>query len=154
MRETDLRLKKENPEFYKRLQIRAVFKQIQAKFPPPTIREGILIEGNTENWKGLFALATTRLQIQGKMYSTGRILTWLYRDGNNMHPVLRMQRDSSCMVIHQDKYLINESIKEVYQRFAKAMCAPNIEEMQKQINLGRFVGAVSMPWKRGSAAII
>jgi hypothetical protein len=92
--------------------------------------------------------------VQGKLYAVTQYLTWLYRDFVT-HPVDRMLECSTVMVLHQDNFLIDDTLKEIALIFAKAVLAnqENQSDLEQNTGLLRHYFANNMPCERGSASI-
>ncbi|WP_068470870.1 hypothetical protein [Candidatus Protochlamydia phocaeensis] len=151
-------LKQNDLNLYKRLKMANLLLDLQKEFPSPLVKQGLKGEvqliGNEGNLKSFFALGTSRLLVNGKMYAMTQYLTWLYRDFQQP-PIDRMLKYSTVMVIHQDNFLIDETLQEIALLFANAvLCETNkLEDLQAASGLFRHYFANCMPTERGSASI-
>lgn len=114
------RLKESNIDGYKRMKMSCMFQMIQKNFPSPQTLSNngqSIVIGPEANRKSFFVLGTSRLKINGKAYAASQFLTWLYRDFSTS-PVVRMQKCSTTLLIHQDRFLIPETLQEISKYFA------------------------------------
>lgn len=150
--------KESAPELYKRFKMNTLILQIQHDFPSPKVTQlpggGHHIDGEEGNLKSFYVLGTARLMVGEKRFATTQYLTWLYRDFS-MHPADRMLRDSTIMVIHQDVFLMQETLQEIARIFAKAVLwdRQDLNDLKRQVGLFRAYFAHNMPCERGSAAM-
>lgn len=155
-------LKEKKPALYKRSKMGAMFLELNSEFPPPKkIQQpngtiiidpspaNLRLEGNL---KSFFMLATARISVKGKNYATTQFFTWLYRDLKT-DPVDRMLKHSKVILIHQDNFLIDDTLQETAKIFAKAVLAPDKDKFKIQANLFRYYFAQAMPCERGSSAM-
>ena len=149
-----LRLKKERPEWYQKLNMRRILDQLNIDFPSP-FQSGIC-EGNMGNLKNLYVIGTLRIQIEDKMYAISRYVTWLYTD-YSIDPVVRMMEHSKVYIVHQDTFLIDETLQEISRVFAKAVLwnkeKDSLKGLKETVALIRFLFAHCMPSSRGDGAI-
>lgn len=80
------------------------------------------------NMKSRYIHVVLRTSVNQKMYRMTDYLTWMYenwdwvnRKDPNHHPIQRMQERSICGVLHQDEFLIEETLNEVAVHFEKAI---------------------------------
>lgn len=148
-------LKEKTPAIYQQIKMLALFSQFMTEFPSPKVTPQpngtYKIDGVEGNLKSIWVLATARVSVKGKMYATTQYLTWLYRDFKT-HPVDRMLKYSTCMLIHQDNFLIADTLQEIARIFARVVLADDKKEFKTQVDLLRFYFAHNMPSERGSAA--
>lgn len=158
LRHCNKELKEKKPEIYKRCKMVTLMLDMQNNFPTPNkIHQSdgtIKIQGNIGNLKSFYLLGTVRLLVNDKMYAVSQYLTWLYRDFE-IHPVERMQRYSTMLVIHQDNFLLEDTLKEIGKLFVKAILwnKENLKDLKEATALFRYYFAHAMPFERGSAAI-
>jgi hypothetical protein len=152
------KMKEANLPLYKRMKMAAAFTEMQKNFPPPQKfpqKDGTCqFIGKEGNLKSFFVLATVRLRINEKMYAVTQYLTWLYRDFAT-HPIDRMLKDSTVIVLHQDNFLIDDTLQEIARLFAKALLSKegDFDELTRNVGLFRYYFASDMPCERGSSAI-
>lgn len=127
---------------YKRLKMFFVMKDLYIQFP-----------GKKSDW----VLVTTRCEIQGKMYALTQYVTWMYRTLRDDPVEFMTTRSDPTVVtlIHQDVFLIKETLKEIANLFKQAINwdKANIHDLQNIVALISYLFAHAMPFKRGSAAI-
>lgn len=135
-------IKEKSIEDYKRLKNIYVIKDIYSEFP-----------GRKSDW----ALFTNRCEINGKMYALTQYLTWLYRTFRDDPVDYMTTREDPTVVclIHQDVFLIKETLKDVGELFKQAIewDSGDIQDLINQVGLINYLFAHSMPFARGSAAI-
>jgi hypothetical protein len=111
---------------------------------------------NVDNRKSHWVLATSRLEIDGKMCALSQFLTYMHFDGIH-DPVEKMKGRSPITIIHQDLFLIEGSLKNISQIFEKAVLwNSNNEDLSiliDEVGLIRYIFANSMCCINGSAAI-
>lgn len=151
------KLKKEKPEVYKKARMRTLFFRLNKEFPSPQPimagRKLVRLIGNEDYLKSFYALGTARFLVNGKMYTSSQYIIWLYRDFQK-HPLRRMKECTTTMMIHQDNFLIPETLNEIAKRFAQSVMhqGENLKELKDRVGLFRFYFAANMPWARGSAS--
>jgi hypothetical protein len=148
------RFKERYPDVYKRIKMASYFNELQKNFPSPNPSDPLDLLMKEGNLKSFFALGTIRLEVEGKMYAVSQVLTWLYRDFKQ-HPIERMKKNSTVMILHQDVFLIDATLREIAKIFAQAVLCDKKElnELKSRIALFRYYFAHAMPFERGSAAI-
>ncbi|MEI8365721.1 MAG: hypothetical protein WCF65_04800 [Parachlamydiaceae bacterium] len=139
-----IKIKKQSPEIYQRLIRDSIRNKIYKT----------VIKGSKEYRH--FALGTLRAEVSGKMYALSKYMTWLdVVDG--VDPVKKMMTSSKVFVIHQDVFLIEETLKEVAKLFAHAMAwnpeVDTVEELKDRGAYFRFMFAQCTPSCRGDGAI-
>jgi Avirulence protein len=94
-----------------------------------------------------------QIEINGKIYPLSEQMVMTYQDGQK-DPIERM-KDSLVIVVHQDRYLIDETLQAIASIFEKVLQedASNIEKLKDQGALIRYLFAHAIPFIRGSAAI-
>lgn len=156
LREACKRLKLEHPALYQRIKISQAFRTINEDFPSPKViqEQGKAPQfiGREGNLKSFFLLATARVDIGGKMYSTSQYLTWLYRD-NKTHPFNRMVGDSKVLVLHQDRFLIPDTLNEIAAIFKRAVLSKDIGSFSAELRRFQHLFAHDMCVERGAAAL-
>jgi hypothetical protein len=148
-------LKEKTPTLYKQHKMGSYLSTLSNEYPSPKVTRrpnGTFdINGEEKNLKSIFVLATARLTVNGKMFATTQYLTWLYRD-HVSHPVDRMLESSTVMLLHQDNFLINDTLQEIAHIFANTVLASK-DLFKARANLFRYYFAHNMPCDRGSSAI-
>lgn len=150
-------LKEENPIVHNRWKLMTLLSEMQSKYPSPmpiSLSGRDKLDGNEAYLKSFCVLATSGLQMDEKLYPSTQCLTWLYRDFVT-HPVDRMLKYSTVMVIHQDNFLIEPALLENAHIFAKAVLSDrdNKNELEQNTGLLRYYFANTMPCERGSSSI-
>lgn len=141
------RMQKEKPEFYERFQLHALFYFL--KFLHPEIL--------TPRMLGRFLVGKTKLDIDGEMCISSRIITWiplrLYYQRNN--PIANMLNDSSIIMLHPRASTIVKTLNVVARFFADAVCSgrDNLEDMQNSIAKMIYYWSYCQPYSRGSSSI-
>lgn len=99
-------------------------------------------------------LVTINQEIGDKTIQLSRYLTWLYRDGV-LDPFEKMRQESIFYILHQDAFVIEESIRNIFVLFKQAMelAEVNEQELTTIMALINYEFAQSMPFARGSASI-
>lgn len=153
-----LRIKTEHFDWYQKLTMHRVLYEIYKAFPSPKIlsfEEGRCI-GNTGNFKNLYVIGTLRIQIGSKLYAISRYVTWLYTNYRT-DPVDRMLEHSKVFIVHQDTFLIDETLQEISRIFADAVRwdhqKDSLQALKNNVALIRFLFAHCMPSARGDGAI-
>jgi hypothetical protein len=154
------KIKAHAPLFYIHGKIEYMLRAITSAFPPPKelmdpSTGAIHLCGNPFFLKSIYVLGKVRIEIDKKMYALSEYLTWTYQD-HTTDPVERMKH-STVVIIHQDEFLIEPTVKEISSIFEKAILwnkeKDSIETLKKEVALIRYLFAHSMPYSRGSAAI-
>ena len=159
-KEAILSLKTSVPDLYKRLRISLYLREIALSFPSPkkiTTPSGeVTVAENEGNLKSLYVLATNRLEVNGKLYAISQYLTWMYCN-HSEDPVDRMVRHSKVMIIHQDTFLTEDTLKDISKVFKETVLWNRDEEslvhLKNKVALLRYEFSHNMPFQRGSAAI-
>lgn len=101
-----------------------------------------------------FLLVKIRIEIEGKPYDLSQYLIWLYGTLGE-DSASRIQLCSKVMILHQDPFLIEPTLKEIAKIFAKALQwdRKDQRELLHQMALMRYLFAHAMPFSRGSSAI-
>lgn len=149
-------LKKLDKALYHRTILTHAIMDLTCTYPSPKLVDGVMV-GNTAYLKSLYVLGTLRLEIiPGKSYTLSRYLTWMYRDYTT-DPVDRMREQSKVMIIHEDPFLIKDTLKAISEMFKEAfsydVSKGSVNELKELIALVRFVYAHCMPCKRGDGAV-
>jgi hypothetical protein len=130
---------------------------IQKNYPSPRmvfLESGFQSrEGKDENLKSFNVVATSRIKVNGKSYAASQYITWLYRDFQT-DPLTRMKECSKVVIMHQDKFLVEETLKEISKIFAKIVLwdKKDPQELKETMAIFRRYFAHAMPKERGSAA--
>lgn len=152
-------MKQKNPELYTRSKIWYVLKRLSEAFPLPTPIFNdqkclVGLKGNIDNMKSIYAIGTVRIQFGNKMYALSKYITWACRDGVT-DPADRML-NTVGVILHQDRFLLNDSIDEIAKIFKKAIewdRSQDLQVLKNDVGLIRYLFAHAMPFSRGSAAI-
>lgn len=113
-------------------------------------RESLFKDQRKSDW----VMVTVRHEMHGKMYASSQYLTWMYRNYTN-DPVDMMTGRSAVFLVHQDVFLIEDTLQDIAELFKKAI-EWNGEDQQTLIDLVALINyefAHAMPFKRGSAAV-
>lgn len=152
-------LKTEHPAWYNQLNMRRILGAMNEAFPSPRILslERGECEGNPGNLKCIYAIGTLRLQIGSKrLFALSRYVTWLYTTYNT-DPVERMVKYSKVFIVHQDTFLIDETLQEISRVFSEAILwdkeKDSLQTLMDTVALMRFLFAHCMPSGRGDGAI-
>ncbi|MCX6990875.1 MAG: hypothetical protein NTX49_07435 [Chlamydiae bacterium] len=159
-REAMLSLKSSAPDLDKRLRMSHYLKALAIECPSPTKMATpsgeVIVAGNPGNLKSMYVLATNRLEVDGKLYAISQYLTWMYCNYSE-DPVDRMKRHSKVMVIHQDTFLIETTLKNIAKIFQEAILwnrdKEGLTDLKNKVALLRYEFSHNMPFQRGSAAI-
>ncbi|MBA3236833.1 MAG: hypothetical protein H0T62_00595 [Parachlamydiaceae bacterium] len=151
------KIKISNPDLYTKMKMHTSFMYIQKHYPSPRmifLESGFQCrEGKEENLKSFNVVATSRIKVNGKAYAASQYVTWLYRDFIT-NPLERMKECSKVVIMHQDKFLIEETLKEISKIFAKIVLwdKKDSQELKNTMAIFRRYFAHAMPKERGSAA--
>lgn len=105
-----------------------------------------------------WVLITVRCEIQGKLYALTQYLTWMCRNITD-DPVEYMSTrpdKTYITLIHQDPFLIKDSLTEIAKVFKKAVewkPEEGLEALTRLIAEITYLFSHAMPLKRGSAAV-
>ncbi|WP_068468991.1 hypothetical protein [Candidatus Protochlamydia phocaeensis] len=151
-------VKQKHTAFYIHGKVNYALKGLADSFPSPQkifTTDGVRFIGNTDYLKSLFLFGKVRLEMNGKMYALSEYITWTYQD-HQTDPVERIKR-SVVVIMHQDQFLIDETLEETAKLFEKAMqwdsSTGDRQAFMEQVALIRYLFAHCMPYQRGSAAI-
>jgi hypothetical protein len=153
-------LRQKLPQQYANLRMASLMLNLMKDFPSPFKAENnsgaMEWVGDLAHLKSTYILATTSLEIEGKMEPIFQYLTWAYRDPEHPEENLldRMCNLSTLMVIHQHESLIENTIRDMGSTFAKAIQwdGKDLSILKKLVALLRYEMAC-MPFSRGTAAI-
>ena len=147
------KFKTENPTDYHRAKLGEVCRVMNRCYPPP--RFG----GPPENMKSLWVRAVLRVEINKKMVAITQYFTWMYERGEwiedknrDFHPLEFMRRHSKVFVMHQDCFLIEETLQDIAQIFARVIQSEDRREVKDQMALLLGLSSLSVRDMRGSAA--
>ncbi len=154
------KLKKKDPELYRRVTMVGTFRNMFEEFPPArkiSLGNGsFTYDGDLDNLRNLYVVGTLRLEIDGKMYALSRCLTWMYQTFKE-DPVDRMLRCSKAMILHQDPFLLDDVLQAISKMFEKAVSwnprTDSVQELKNRVALLRFTYAHCMPCARGDGAV-
>lgn len=135
------RLKNECPELYDRSKLYNVLGGFAAK-----------IQNHS---KDFFIIADAAVQVGNRMLPTSQYITYLAERGGE-HPLERMRQEAAVLIEHQDKYLIEETMQEIGNLFAGAICAGRgnkVAEMQNYTARMQYLFNHCCPFARGSASV-
>ena len=116
------------------------------------------ISGDYKGAKTDWLLVTVRCEMRGKLYAFTQYLTWMCRNKKD-DPVQYMStRPDKTIIslIHQDPFLINDSLLEIGRVFKKAVEWNREEGLEKLTHLIAditYLFSHAMPLERGSAAV-
>ena len=106
--------------------------------------------------KSGLVLAKVHMQIEDKLYAMGGHLTWYYLD-HKTDPLERMKERSISTVLHQDPFLIEDTLHDISKVFEKAILwdkkEESLEVLKNRVALIRYMYAYAMPNFRGDGAI-
>jgi hypothetical protein len=153
-----LSIKNDHPEVYQHAKMSFLLRAITNKFPALEIR---LVKGKTTtiehpmNRMNIFIMGTTKIEINNKMHTLSEMITWTYQT-HESDSVERMKH-STVFIIHQDRFLIEETLKEVAPLFEKALMwdkkvAP-LKVLKGQVALIRYLFSHAMRYLKGSESI-
>jgi Avirulence protein len=153
-------LKKMRPDLYKQDRMHFFLMGIHNAFPSPkSVYDddgGHTFIGDEGNLKSHWVLATTRVEINKKMYALSQYLTFMYCN-HREDPVERMTGKAKVTVIHQDMLLVEETLKDIAKIFSQAVSwdskTSNTEDLIGRVSLFKYLFAHCMPTTRGSAAV-
>jgi hypothetical protein len=150
------KLKAKTPDRYTKLAMGLLLMNIILDHPTPIGPDNKLIPGgNTAFLKSIYVIGTLRLQIGKQMVAIGKLWSWVYENSRN-DPIDRMRDKGIGVIIHQDTFLIKQTLQEISKLFAKAVQwqpAEGLRELKNRVALFRFVYAYCMPHFRGDGAI-
>lgn len=150
------KLKAEHPDLYNACILHNILGIMGNAYPSPVINEAGECLGNKDNLKCLFPICTIRVEINGKLYAIGKHLTWMYQTYKT-DPIDRMVECSKATVIHQDVFLINDTLQAIAKIFSEAILwdkqTQALEELKDKVALFRYIYAYCMPCFRGDGAI-
>lgn len=150
-RPTEL-LKKNHPEFYKRMRLVSAVNHTESNLTDKNIGflKDFLVPAGP-----IYASVNVRLEINGKMYSMSQYILWLYRGELKSSDLDVMKMYSKVTIIHQDIFLIKDSLKDLAGLFERILLCPssNRLDLKNLMALFRFEFAQAMPFARGSAAV-
>lgn len=134
------KLKERAPKLYKRLKVSNEIDDAYLSFP--------------QRRKSDWAVATLRLEIDGKLYALSQYVTWMYRDFLE-DPVDKMSRDSVVSILHQDPFLIKDVLHDAGKLFKEIIewDGKDRKNLTDITALWQYELAHAAPFKRGSAAI-
>lgn len=142
------KIKREYPAVYTQPKMHFILGKINRFFPSS-------LEGVSSDAKKIYLLGKVRIEIDAKMYALSEYLTWTYQDGTT-DPAIRLNR-FSVVILHQDRYLMDPTLKEIVKIFKRALqwenSSGNLQELKTQVALIRYLFAHAVPYIRGSAAI-
>ena len=144
MEKSNLKIIKEKSIIdYKKLKMMDFIKDIYTSF-----------EGKKSDW----ILVTVRCEIQGKLYALTQFCTWMYRTYNDDPVEYMLSRPDKTYIslIHQDPFLIKDSLTEIGKVFKKAVEWNREEGLEKLTHLVAditYLFSHAMPLERGSAAV-
>lgn len=156
--QADLKFKTNHPDMYEGRELTYLITNKGLNCPPPKkVNQpdgSIVYQGNQDNRVSSFVLRTHRLLVNGKLYRTTRMLTWMHPDSGKEHPLARMKRTATLFLQHQDKHLLPIMVQEMSHLFAEAMLSANQEDFHKNVGKLWYFSSQAMLWNRGSAATI
>lgn len=152
-------MKQKNPELYTRSKIWYVLNKLSLAIPRPVpvydnLDNCIGLKGDINNIRSIYAIGTVRIQIDDKMYALSKYITWACQD-HTTDPLERMQH-TTAVILHQDRFLLNETLNEIAKIFKQAMLwdrSQDLQALKNDVGLIRYLFAHAMPFSRGSATI-
>ncbi|MBM3208432.1 MAG: hypothetical protein FJZ57_07545 [Chlamydiae bacterium] len=153
-------IKQEHPDVYTHDRMGFALRGLNGTYPSPEkvfTPEGRFshLVGNSKFLKSIFVVSKVRCEIDSKSYCLSQHVTWTYQD-HVTDPVKRMD-DIPIMLLHQDLYLIEDTLNEIDTIFQRAILwnkeTGTIENLIEDVGTIRYLLAHSMPYIRGSAAI-
>lgn len=152
--------KAKRPEMYSHLRQFSIFATMKDEYPPPSEKKSadgkVIPIGHTHNRKSHFAIATIRIEIEGKLLALSQLHTWMYFDWQN-DPIASMKERSKIYVQHQDALLISTTLKEIAALFEKALqwnrATEQVTDLMNLVATIRYLFAHAVPYLRGSASI-
>lgn len=156
-------LKDKHPELYKQATMSMCLTHLVTQYPAPKIISSngrpvydLSSDRANDNLKSLYVLGTLRLEMEGKLYAMSRYLTWMYQD-TETDPIDQMAVRSTALIMHQDYFLIDPTLREISKMFEKAVLwnprSDSLPELKNRVALFRFTYAHCMPSARGDGAI-
>lgn len=150
------RLKREHSRVYKALKDYMLISTLNRIFPEAYRDKYGRVAFIQSHHKTGYLFGTLRLEIEGKMYAIGQYLTWFDSSGGH-DPVDHMRDYSKIIAVHQDPFLIDQTLQEIGRIFATAIQwdkeTQGIRDLKDQVALLRFLFAHCMPSHRGDGAI-
>ncbi|MBS0585663.1 MAG: hypothetical protein JSR76_05115 [Verrucomicrobia bacterium] len=159
-----LLLKTTAPALYEREKMWFYLDLINKAYPSPQRRDPsgrAYVEGSDfSNLKSVYVVATSRLEVGGKLMALSKYLTWMYYDLTE-DPVERMVERSKAIIMHQDAFLVEPMLVEITALFARCVSwhptdepvAGEFTELKNRVALLSYTFSHAMPFRRGSAAI-
>lgn len=155
-------LRVDYPAFYTRLTTYAFTNEISQIFPSTKLTFGesgriSAVKGHPRNRKNAYVMGTLHLEVMpGRSLPLMRCITWLYQDYES-DPLDRMKDNSTIVIIHQDPFLVEETLHAIAQVFESAVswnsAKDSLEDLKGRVALLRFSYAHCMPCFRGDGAV-
>jgi len=110
---------------------------------------------NELNIRSIYVIAKVSCEFNSKLYALSKYITWTHQD-NETDPVERMT-DIPVLILHQDLYLLDDTLKEISTIFERALRwnkkEDPIEDLVNEVGILRYLFTHAMPYIRGSSAI-
>jgi hypothetical protein len=134
-----LQFKKETPENYRKWRTCGAISQLFQKCPSPLALglrpEEIWSKYSQEdarqifgNMKSLYVHVLLRTEVNKKLYTITEYFTWMYENEEwvkkkdpDHHPIKRMKERSKILMLHQDEFLIQDTLEEAAKVFEEAV---------------------------------
>lgn len=168
------KFKTDSPQNYQNWRFTEIFIRMNQLFPSPAnqgISPSVVLQAYPKekagiligNMKSRIVHVILRTNVNQKMYRMTDYLTWMYENfawlnekNLNHHPIQRMQERSTCGLLHQDEFLIEDTLKEVSSLFEKAVSwdrnTQSLQDLKDLMKPYWFVNVHNMRDVRGLAA--
>lgn len=111
--------------------------------------------------ESLFLQGIARVKVEGKMFATSKFFSWINFNSADRKAMTtntfieNMKASSKIIVLHQDQFLIDSTLKEIASIFTRAVLWDKKEDQDliKLMAKFRHLFANCMPYFRGSAGI-
>ncbi len=113
-----------------------------------------MLERVEDNFRSHIILATTSMEIDGRIYDLSRLLTWAFTSKNE-DVLSRMKRVSKVIISHQDTLIVDDMLNEISKVFKKIIewDRQDKEQLINDMAMFRYLFSHCMPFSRGSAAV-
>lgn len=147
-----------SPDIYERAKMGSIIQFLNDCFPQRAFvphKSGFeMLEDIKDNFRNNIVLASTSIEIDGRIYELSRLLTWVYTSKEE-DVIERMKKVSKVLVFHQDTFTIDDMLNEISKLFKKII-EWDKQDKKKLINdmaMFRYLFSHCMPFSRGSAAV-
>lgn len=131
------------PNLYRKVVNRAALVRMHEELPPPKYQ------------KSFYVVTTPRLEMNGGLVALSKLITFGYCSGQG-DLAETMKTNSRVMVVHQDRFLIEQTLELAKSFFLKALTwnsSKPKKSLIESVGMVRYLLAHTMPFKRGSATI-